>query len=85
MNARDFYQQQSDQREESRIAFLTTLAGQVWSIEERVRAGEDLLGEIIATLSIQSNRDNIRNGIGVENFLSMADRWKVRFDKLKQG
>lgn len=81
---RDFYQQQSDEREASRKRFLATVAGQVVSMQERESEYADLLGEIIATLSIPQNRENIRNGIGIDAFFAMADRWKARRDRIAE-
>lgn len=44
---------------------------------------EGLIGEILATLTIQKNRDELKcDPVVVEKLFKLVDGWKQRFDRL---
>jgi hypothetical protein len=61
----------------------SSLVASVKALEKREQEASDLLGEIIATLSIPRNRESFAP-VADGEFLRIADRWIERYKRTKE-
>lgn len=62
-----------------------SLASEVKGLEDKHREAMHLLGEIVATFSVNKDRESVFSDPeeSLRNLFRIADRWKERHDKIK--